>query len=74
MYMQLISINQPLLTIESFHVKVGIDLIGPLPETKAGNRYIITLVDYFSKWPEAEALPDKGAKGVAQFLYRMICR
>ena len=28
-----------------------VDLIGPLPLTKSGNRYIITLVDYFSKWP-----------------------
>ena len=62
MYMQLSLINQPLLTIESFHVKVGIDLIGPLPETKAGNQYIITLVDYFSKWPEAEALLIKEPK------------
>lgn len=54
--------------------QVGIDLVGPLPKTKSGNRYIVTLVDYFSKWPEAEALPDKTAEGVALFLYRMICR
>ena len=55
-------------------LQVGVDLVGPLPITKAGNRYIITLVDYFSKWPEAAALPDKGAEGVALFLYCMICR
>jgi hypothetical protein len=30
----------------------------------------VTLVDYFSKWPEAKALPDKSAKEVALFLYR----
>ena len=48
--------------------------MGPLPVTAKGNKYIITLVDYFSKWPEAEALPDKSAKGVALFLYRMMCR
>ena len=53
---------------------MGIDLIGPLPETKAGNKYIITLVDFFSKWPEAAALPDKKADGVALFLYQMVCR
>lgn len=35
---------------------------------------IVPLVDYFSKWPEAEALPDKSAKSVALFLYKMICR
>ena len=46
--------------------QVGMDLIGPIPETPRGNRYIITLTDYFSKWVEAAALPDKTAKGVAK--------
>jgi len=54
--------------------QVGIDLIGPLPKTERGNRYIVTLVDFFSKWPEAEPLQDKTAKSVALFLYKMICR
>ena len=48
--------------------------MGPLPKTAAGNRYIVTLKDYFSKWPEAEHLKDKSAHGVASFLFRMICR
>lgn len=56
------------------HLQVGIDLVGPLPRTAQGNRYIVTLVDYFSKWPEAEAIPDKSATSVALFLYKMICR
>lgn len=55
-------------------LQVGIDLIGPLPRTERGNKYIVTLVDYFLKWPEAEALPDKSANSVAQFLYKMMCR
>ena len=32
--------------------QVGIDMIGPLSVTGKGNKYIITLVDYLSKWPE----------------------
>ena len=48
-------------------VQVGMDLIGPLPETSLGNKYIITLTDYFSKWAKATALPDKTA---AKFMYR----
>ena len=47
--------------------------MGPLPVTAKGNRYIVTLVDYFSKWPEAEPLPNKSAKEVAPLLYRMMC-
>ena len=49
--------------------QVGMDLIGPLQETPRGNKYIVTLTDYFSKWAEAAALPDKCAVGVAKFVY-----
>ena len=56
------------------YMQVRIDLIGPLPETPRGNKYIVMLVDYFAKWPEAEPLPNKSAKGVALFLYKMMCR
>ena len=28
---------------------VGADLIGPLPRTKNGNRYILTFTDHFTK-------------------------
>ena len=49
--------------------QVGMDLIGPMPQTPRGNKYIITLTDYFSKWAEAAALPDKTAHGVAKFIY-----
>ena len=49
--------------------QVGMDLIGPLPETPRGHKYIITLTDYFSKWAEAAALPNKTAQGVADFMH-----
>ncbi len=45
------------------------DLIGPMPVTPRGNKYIITLTDYFSKWAEAAPLTDKTAIGVSQFIY-----
>lgn len=45
------------------------DLIGPLPETSRGNKYIVTLTDYFSKWAEAAPLPNKSADGIAVFMY-----
>ncbi len=49
--------------------QVGMDLIGPLPITSRGNKYIATLTDYFSKWPEAAALPNKSVEQVAYFVY-----
>ena len=48
---------------------IGVDLIGPLPETPRGKKYIMTVSCLFSKWPEATALPDKKGTGVAEFLY-----
>ena len=51
-----------------FH-QLGMDLIGPLPETPQHNKYIVTLTDYFSKWAEAAPLPSKHADGVARFIY-----
>jgi hypothetical protein len=44
--------------------RIGIDLVGPLPETARGNKYMITCTDYFSKWPEAAALKTKSADGM----------
>ena len=55
-----------------FYCAVGFDLNCPLRMTKAGNRYIVTLVDYFSKWPEAAPLNTKSAAGVALFLLHLI--
>ncbi|CAB3979307.1 retrotransposable element [Paramuricea clavata] len=54
--------------------QVGIDLIGPLKTSKQGNSYIATMTDYFSKWPEAQAIPNKSAKCVSDFLFKMILR
>lgn len=48
--------------------------VGPLPETKNENKYIITLEDYVSKWPEAAAILSKEATCVAGFLLETFCR
>ncbi|KRY32999.1 Pro-Pol polyprotein [Trichinella spiralis] len=38
------------------------------PETRSGNRYILVVCDYFSKWPDAFPLPDAEAVTVATAL------
>ncbi|KRX54273.1 Retrovirus-related Pol polyprotein from transposon [Trichinella sp. T9] len=51
------------------------DLVGPLEETRRGNRYILVVCDYFSKWPEAFPLPDAEADTVATALVNgLFCR
>ena len=47
--------------------KAGMDLLGPFPVTDKGNKYIIVMVDYLTKWVETKALPNGTAKEVALF-------
>ncbi|MCO5584216.1 hypothetical protein L7F22_038140 [Adiantum nelumboides] len=53
--------------------KWGIDAVGPLPITSRGKNYILTAVDYLSRWAEAKAVRQITAKDVAKFVYEEIC-
>ncbi len=44
------------------------DILGPLLISDRGNLYILTIVDQFTHWVEAYAVPDFTAKTVAQKL------
>jgi hypothetical protein len=48
--------------------RVAIDIMGELPETCNGNKYILVVGDYFTKWTQAFALPDQTAQSVADVL------
>ena len=48
--------------------KMGMDVLGPFPITTNGNKYIIVMVDYLTKWVETKALSDGTAKEVASFV------
>ena len=44
---------------------VDTDLVGPLPESENGNRYILVVADYFTCWMEAFPIPNQEASTVA---------
>ena len=45
--------------------RLGTDLIGPLPLTPRGNRHILVVQDYFTKWVEIYAVADATAETCA---------
>ena len=45
---------------------IGMDFLGPIkPQSPNGNKFIMVMTDYFSKWVEAVALPDQKAQTIA---------
>ena len=55
--------------------RVAVDLVGPLfPATDRGNRYILTLVDYATRYPEAIALKNIDTVTVAEALIEIFSR
>ncbi|GJT86512.1 reverse transcriptase domain-containing protein [Tanacetum coccineum] len=51
----------------------GINFMGPFPSSR-GNKYILVVVDYLSKWVEAKALPTNDARVVCKFLKSLFAR
>ena len=55
--------------------RVAIDLIGPIsPPSKEGHRYILTLVDYATRYPEAVPLKNIDTETVAEALVDIFSR
>ena len=46
--------------------RVAVDVIGPLPVSTKGNRFIFVIADYFTKWVVAYAVPNHKAEKVAE--------
>ncbi len=52
--------------------RLSIDLLGPLPESDKGNRYVLVVCDAFTKWAEAFPIPDQTARTCAQVLVNQV--
>ncbi|KAL8595827.1 hypothetical protein ACOMHN_012245 [Nucella lapillus] len=55
--------------------KVGVDIIGPMiPRAASGNRYVLVMVDFATRYPEAVPLKGIDAESVAEALFNMWTR
>lgn len=46
--------------------RIATDILCELPETDRGNRHILVVSDYFTKWTEAFALPNMEAETIGR--------
>ncbi|KFM59016.1 hypothetical protein X975_20077, partial [Stegodyphus mimosarum] len=44
------------------------DIVGPLPMTLSGHKYILVITDYFTRWPEAYALQNCSSETIIEKL------
>ena len=55
--------------------RISLDILGPVSQTYKGNKYILVVTDYFTRFAEAYSLPDIEATTVAdKLLTEFICR
>ena len=61
----------PIIRTKPFQL-IGMDFYGPLPDTVNGNKYILTMIDVFTRWPIAVAVPDRKSSTVARAIYEQL--
>ncbi|KAL2250069.1 UNVERIFIED_CONTAM: Gag-Pol polyprotein [Sesamum indicum] len=73
-------IHQPATPIEPIKIAYpfeqwGIDIVGLFPPAQAQKKFIIVVVEYFSKWVEAEAIAEIFEREAINFIWKnIICR
>ncbi|XP_023205547.1 uncharacterized protein LOC106700194 [Xiphophorus maculatus] len=48
--------------------RLHLDILGPFPISSSGNKYILVIMDQFTRWVEAFPVPDQGAETTARML------
>ena len=55
--------------------RIAVDIVGPFnPESESGHKYILTLIDYATRYPEAVPMMDCSTESVAEALFGIFCR
>ncbi|KAG1145640.1 hypothetical protein G6F37_012113 [Rhizopus arrhizus] len=54
--------------INSLFERFAVDYVGPFPTSYKGNKYIIVVVEYFTKWPIAKAVESADSKTTTNWI------
>lgn len=61
----------PLPVIEEPFARIAMDIVGPLPHSRAGHKYILVVCDYATHYPEALPMKTIDAERVAEELVKI---
>ena len=50
--------------------RIAVDILGELPETEDGNKNILVIADYYTKWTESDPMPTMEASTVAEIMVK----
>ena len=64
----------PLPIIDVPFERIAMDIVGPIPKSRSGNRYILVICDYATRWPEAVPLKSIDAEHIAEELISLFSR
>ena len=64
----------PMPIIETPFERIALDIVGPLPKTSRGHRYLLVILDYATRYPEALPLRAATSKAVARELTLLFSR
>ena len=64
----------PLPIMDEPFSRIAMDIVGPLPRSRSGNKYILVVCDYATRYPEAIPLRSIDAEHVAEELVKLFAR
>jgi hypothetical protein len=62
----------PLPIIEEPFARIAMDVVGPLPKSASGNRFVLVVCDYATRYPEAVAMKSVDAASIAEELFSRV--
>ena len=64
----------PLPIISEPFSRIAMDIVGPLPKSRSGNKYLLVICDYATRYPEAVPLKSIDTEHVAEELLKLFFR